>query len=52
MDQTEGPFRARIRLKRCHLNIDSKFLLSDMKFNEGKLFLQPSLIVLFCMTSI
>lgn len=28
MDQTEGPFRARIRLKRCHLSIDSKFLVS------------------------
>lgn len=31
MDQTEGPFRARIRLKRCHLKIDSKFLVSVPK---------------------
>lgn len=36
MDQTEGPSRTRIRLKRCHLNIDKKFIISDVKISEGK----------------
>ncbi|KAJ6646111.1 Lysosomal-trafficking regulator [Pseudolycoriella hygida] len=28
MDQTEGPNRTRIRLKRCHLNIDKRYVVS------------------------
>ncbi|XP_037048186.1 lysosomal-trafficking regulator isoform X2 [Bradysia coprophila] len=36
MDQTEGPCRARIRLKRCHLNIGRKFLVSDDKPASGQ----------------
>lgn len=36
MDQTEGPFRARIRLKRCHLNIDPKFLVSVPEGNTSQ----------------
>lgn len=35
MDQTEGPCRTRIRLKRCHLKIDGKFLVSEGKVAES-----------------
>lgn len=44
MDQTEGPSRTRIRLKRCHLNIDAKFLYSASK---GKLFVVENLEFFF-----
>ncbi|XP_076297603.1 lysosomal-trafficking regulator mauve isoform X3 [Lasioglossum baleicum] len=29
LDPTEGPARVRIRLQRCHLNIDKKFFMAD-----------------------
>jgi hypothetical protein len=29
LDPTEGPARVRIRLQRCHLNIDQRFFLNE-----------------------
>lgn len=35
LDPTEGPARVRIRLQRCHLNIDEKFFLPEYKDRAG-----------------
>jgi len=35
LDPTEGPARVRIRLQRCHLNIDKRFLLPEYQDKLG-----------------
>lgn len=35
LDPTEGPARVRIRLQRCHLDIDERFFLSEHKDKLG-----------------
>lgn len=35
LDPTEGPGRVRIRLQRCHLNIDKRFFMSDHENQIG-----------------
>lgn len=37
LDPTEGPARVRIRLQRCHLNIDQRFFLTQHTEKLGKL---------------
>lgn len=34
LDETEGPSRVRMRLKRCHLNIEDRFLMPDVIIDE------------------
>lgn len=35
LDPTEGPARVRIRLQRCHLNIDRRFFLNEYQDKLG-----------------
>lgn len=36
LDPTEGPGRVRVRLRRCHLNIDARFLKDGHQQKLGK----------------
>lgn len=38
LDETEGPSRTRVRLKRCHVNVDSKFLMPEAQQSQGNLY--------------
>lgn len=35
LDETEGPSRTRVRLKRCHVNVDAKFLMPEAQQSQG-----------------
>lgn len=34
LDETEGPSRVRMRMKRCHLNVEDRFLMPDALIDE------------------
>lgn len=36
LDPTEGPARVRIRMQRCHLNIDKRFFMPEHQQKIGK----------------
>lgn len=44
LDPTEGPARVRIRLQRCHLKFDKRFLMPEHQAKLGK---NPNLKILF-----
>lgn len=37
LDPTEGPARIRIKLQRCHLDLQQKFFLPEHKYKSGEL---------------
>jgi len=35
LDPTEGPSRLRCKLRRCHLNVESRFLMPEQQWKLG-----------------
>ncbi|XP_043669052.1 lysosomal-trafficking regulator isoform X1 [Vespula pensylvanica] len=50
LDPTEGPARVRIRLQRCHLDIDERFFLAEHKDKLGVSKIEAPLSYLFSMS--